>query len=347
MGIGLRDRKLLWVRSGNRCAFPQCERKLVLEAQDEVVQDTIVSQEAHIVARATEGPRGDSILTPQERDLYDNLILLCLEHHKVVDDDPETWTVQRLHHMKHEHEAAVEAAMSPKDELSAKQELLYATLVSGWLQRAKVDDWQIWTSWPLAVRPHGPKGLLEDLDATGNWIFTRPWPGLYPLVDQAFENYRRVNADLAMVLHYSADPDYKEGYEIDTFYKKEWVEQEQYDKMANEFDWIVDLIHDLVFELTRAAEHVIDQVRLFMDPLFRTEEGRLVVERQGAGFYFTQWRPHYSHDEASEQQPYPGIRNFLTKRETRDVRFGDGVNEGAYRRITPITIGDEGRETWT
>lgn len=310
------------------------------------MRDTVVSQEAHIVAREEGGPRGDSPLTPDERDRYDNLILLCLEHHKVVDDDPTTWTVNRLHEMKHEHEARIEAALSPKDALTAKQELLYAKLISGWIHRAKVDEWEQWTSFPLAVRPHGPKALLEDLGDTAKWIFTRPWPGLYPFVDLAFENYRRVSGDLAMVLNYSADRTYKSDYEIDTFYKKDWVEEEVYDRLLAEYEWIVDLIHDLVFELTRAAEHIVDRVRLFIDPLFRVEEGRLVVERQGAGFYFAGWRPHYSHEEASQDQPYPGIRDFLDARGTRDVHFGEGINESAYRRVTPIKMGEEGREVW-
>lgn len=346
MGINLKDRKLLWVRSGNRCAFPSCDRKLVLDAEGDIGQDTIVSQEAHIVSRSLDGPRGDSPLTETERDYYDNLILLCLEHHKVVDDDSDSWTVERLHQVKDEHEAIIETALSPKDELRAKQELLYARFIDGWIDRAKVNDWKVWTSWLVGGRPHGPPELLQGLDATTDWIFTRPWPGLYPLIDEAFENYRRVSADLAMVLHYSADQDCKDGYEIDTFYKKEWVEQDVYDQLLNEYEWIIDLIDDLVFELTRAAELVVDRVRAFIDPFFRVEEGRLIIERQGAGFYFTSWRPRYSADEAAEGQPYQGIRDFLEARKTRDVFFGEGVNEDAYRRITPIKMGDEGRETW-
>jgi hypothetical protein len=38
------------------------------------------------VASSDDGPRGDHRVDPDDRDLFDNLILLCAEHHKLVDD---------------------------------------------------------------------------------------------------------------------------------------------------------------------------------------------------------------------------------------------------------------------
>jgi hypothetical protein len=345
MGISLRNRKLLWVRSGNKCAFPGCDRDLVLEAEDEIVTDTIVSQEAHIVARQPDGPRGVSDLTEEERDLYDNLLLLCLEHHKVVDDDPTTWSVKRLHEIKSDHETRVREAMSPKDELRAKQELIYASFITAWLEKAQIDSWETWTSWQLAVRPHGPKELLPRLNDLLEWLFNRPWPGMYPELEVAFENFRRVLEHFVMVVGHSADPE-EEDYHIDMFYKKELVEQHVYDSRLEAWEWIVDLVHDLVAELTRAGELVIERVRLLIDPLFRIQEGLLTIQRQGAGFYFLTYKPRYSNEEASLKYPYPGLRKFIEIRSQRDVCFGSGMHRDAYRRVTPIVVGEEGYEPW-
>ena len=71
-----------------------------------------------------------------------------------------------------------------------------------------------------------------------------------------------------------------------------------------------------------------------------------LVERQGAGFYFKQYQPHYSNEEASQKPPYPGLTEFLEVRSGRDIFFGTGVNEGAYRRVTPVVMGDEGWKIW-
>ncbi|MCA9071734.1 MAG: hypothetical protein KDA84_22560, partial [Planctomycetaceae bacterium] len=43
----------------------------------------------------------------EERDRYENLILLCEEHHHVVDAQPQTYTVERLRQMKFDHEALI------------------------------------------------------------------------------------------------------------------------------------------------------------------------------------------------------------------------------------------------
>ena len=65
-----------------------------------------MGEEAHIVARAAAGPRG-SALPDSVIDDYDNLILLCALHHKVVDDQPIYYTTDRLRSLKADHEAWV------------------------------------------------------------------------------------------------------------------------------------------------------------------------------------------------------------------------------------------------
>ncbi len=56
----------------------------------------MVSEIAHVVSRKPDGPRGNHTLPLDARDRYDNLILLCEEHHKIVDANPEAYPVERL-----------------------------------------------------------------------------------------------------------------------------------------------------------------------------------------------------------------------------------------------------------
>src|SRR4051794_22980808 len=78
------DQRKLFQLSGNRCAFPGCPRSLV-HPETAFDDSVVLSEVAHIVARSHEGPRGHHPLPLAERDTFANLILLCEEHHHIVD----------------------------------------------------------------------------------------------------------------------------------------------------------------------------------------------------------------------------------------------------------------------
>jgi hypothetical protein len=110
MAISSKTRKILWARSGNRCAI--CRQELVNQTINHD-GEAIIGEECHIVAREINGPRGDSPLPIDERDKPANLILLCRNHHKEVDDQPESFTVEFLKEIKLEHENWVRNKLSP------------------------------------------------------------------------------------------------------------------------------------------------------------------------------------------------------------------------------------------
>jgi hypothetical protein len=109
------DRKLLWARSGNECAFPDCSQSLTMapaEAGGETrfSAPVVIGEEAHIVAEEDDGPRGDPTMPISERNAYPNRILLCPTHHTLIDkDDGIHYSVTQLLRMKADHEASVEA----------------------------------------------------------------------------------------------------------------------------------------------------------------------------------------------------------------------------------------------
>jgi tetratricopeptide (TPR) repeat protein len=109
VSISDKDRKILWGRSGNRCAL--CNRILVAERTptDDVA---IVGDEAHIAARSPGGPRHGEC-SPAYVDRYENLILLCRVDHKKVDDQPRHYTTERLRQVKAKHEAWVKDGLAP------------------------------------------------------------------------------------------------------------------------------------------------------------------------------------------------------------------------------------------
>ena len=98
--------KVLFGLSGNQCAHPECENT-VIEAATEQSDAHVVTQICHIYAINVDGPRGKVGLTNEELNSPENLILLCPNHHVVVDGQPETYPAEMLKQWKQEHEAKV------------------------------------------------------------------------------------------------------------------------------------------------------------------------------------------------------------------------------------------------
>lgn len=101
MAIRDADRKLLWGRAHNRCAM--CKRPLTAQAESPQLGGLVLGVEAHIIARSEAGPRGDTGAR-DTLDSYANLILLCPEDHKRVDDQPDVYPADRLRETKSAHE---------------------------------------------------------------------------------------------------------------------------------------------------------------------------------------------------------------------------------------------------
>lgn len=95
------DRQLLWGRAANRCSI--CHIELAQEANND--RGTFqIGEIAHIKDLADSGFRSDRDLTIEERNSYPNLILLCRNHHKEIDDLPQKYSVEQLRKIKHDHE---------------------------------------------------------------------------------------------------------------------------------------------------------------------------------------------------------------------------------------------------
>jgi hypothetical protein len=78
----------------------------------------LIGENAHIVAASDGGPRADASMGRVDKDDYKNLILLCRNCHRRVDQQPHTYIVERLKTLKSTHEDWVRTSL-PERALSA------------------------------------------------------------------------------------------------------------------------------------------------------------------------------------------------------------------------------------
>jgi hypothetical protein len=74
--------------------------------------ESVVGDECHIISGKPSGPRYKPEFPIDQVDHYANLILLCRVHHKMIDDQSETFTADIIHKLKANHERWVTDALS-------------------------------------------------------------------------------------------------------------------------------------------------------------------------------------------------------------------------------------------
>ena len=82
---------------------------------------------AHIIAAEPNGPRGDKELSPKLATDISNLMLMCDEHHRLIDrEQVSDHPVDRLNEMKKKHENRIEMVTSLQENMKSHI-LLYET----------------------------------------------------------------------------------------------------------------------------------------------------------------------------------------------------------------------------
>lgn len=107
MAISGKVLKELWGKSGDRCAI--CNIKL---HQQGSVDSYGIGENCHIISKQKNGPRHIDGL--QDYDSYDNLILLCKNHHKEIDsaENISIYSQEKLLNIKSEHEKMVDSLLN-------------------------------------------------------------------------------------------------------------------------------------------------------------------------------------------------------------------------------------------
>ena len=106
--------KKLHALSGNICAFPGCAAPIVS------LSGTLTGEIFHICARNSKGPRFRTDQSDKERHALGNLMLLCGDHHKIIDTECKIYDEEVLKEIKAIHEATAGRPESKLDAVHAK-----------------------------------------------------------------------------------------------------------------------------------------------------------------------------------------------------------------------------------
>jgi hypothetical protein len=124
MSISDRTRKALWARSGNRCSI--C--KIELFADSKKADKFNIGEECHIISSKTDGPRHRSDFIDYES--YNNLILLCRNHHREIDELSDTYTEEILRYIKANHENWVQRTINKALDSEKKNKPRFLTRIT-------------------------------------------------------------------------------------------------------------------------------------------------------------------------------------------------------------------------
>lgn len=271
MGIQTTDIKILWAKAAGRCSMPDCRQPLIAEASDSVLSGNIlIGENCHIVGDSKDGPRGKSPLSDEERDRYPNLILLCRNHHRIIDRDPDAWPIEILHQVKSDHELWVETQLTQCEQSRADR--LYSQLVN-----AATDDLLL-AHWD-AISDHAIRGILfkdfvEGAGRFGELMFRTVWPGDKPYLESALQN---LHARLGAYVNHFLSLAHFDGHvwTEDRTWKKEW--RDDYDHYAaKSTKWeqkATNLLYNVVFALNEYA----DAVRENLNPDYFFLQGKFTL----------------------------------------------------------------------
>ena len=138
-GIQPKEKNILWARAHGQCSMPGCFIELIKTTEND--NNIIIGEMCHIIGEkhSPKSPRGVNKLPLNERNLYQNLILLCPNHHEEIDKNESEWTVEKLCEVKHKHELRCKE-LRELNKLSA-EDIIYKDNINIISSTLNIDSW--------------------------------------------------------------------------------------------------------------------------------------------------------------------------------------------------------------
>ncbi len=177
--ISTKTLRLLFAHSGNCCAFEGCHLPIFED------DGTLTGECCHIEAYSSTGPRYNERQTDEERNGYDNLVLMCPRHHKIIDSHPEQYTVEKLQSIKASHEDQYKAQKLEATDIMLKQ--LQMDSEKYWSSLKRMDESDD-SGFKMGLGENDLNALIEEIKEI--------YDGLQSAIDSITESSQNLQSDL-------------------------------------------------------------------------------------------------------------------------------------------------------
>jgi len=178
--ISKQTRWKVWLKSGGRCEYRGCNKPLWRD--DETMKQMNRAYLAHIIADSPDGPRGKEELSDELSDDFENIMLLCDTHHRLIDrEEVEEHPPELLREYKREHEERIERLTGIESD-HGTHILLFGTKIG--THRGAVNHDQARQAVLPGRYPNTERGIRLDLNDTGiDESSSAYWPAVKEAVD--------------------------------------------------------------------------------------------------------------------------------------------------------------------
>lgn len=136
-----KTRYLLWAKSAGRCEFDGCNKSLWRDGLTKIEMN--FADIAHIIGDSPGGPRGDVVLSKEYCNDVSNLMLMCLDHHRMIDQIVEIYSNETLRAMKQIHEERIMRLTAIKPDKTSHV-LIYRGMIGD--HQPKIDYRDTWSA---------------------------------------------------------------------------------------------------------------------------------------------------------------------------------------------------------
>ena len=193
---------MLCAHAAGRCEFEGCGRLLFTDSI--TLDDFNNTNVAHIVASSPTGPRGDKNRSHKLSQDIDNLMLMCMDHHKLIDSYPEIYTEDILLKMKKRHEQSVQELCAAINAESTEI-IMLTSPVKGKID-ANIDFRQTIEAIRFQRKPASNHGILINVEASADYKSRTYWDEVQKQLERKFDYMVRSILSMQPDMHFSVFP---------------------------------------------------------------------------------------------------------------------------------------------
>lgn len=171
---------------------------------------------------------------------------------------------------------------------------------------------------------HPESTHYENLNKVPNYIMSRPKHKEFASFDALLRNLGVLVDDFETVYSQHAEKFGDDEYVVERFYKR-FQNNPNYERDLEAYNEHVRLVSDMLFELARLCNLLLSRIRDIY-PEYRQDIGMLHIDTR-----ITSPDLVYRQSEISDA-PYPGLKNFIKDRLTRETHLGcnPNIDESGY-----------------